>query len=145
MTEAEWLTSTDPLALLRHVEPDFSASETLRLTVACVSRAPDLLTDEMRAWSDAALRVAEGRADPAILEELEGRAFESVMLYKHSPAGHAALDIYLGCWRADQPLYSEGVEGQAAIRDEKIFQADLVREHFGNPFRADSDVPGPGA
>jgi len=135
MTEAEWSASTDPMAMLRHLSPDCLAPELLRLQVACMARAPDLQYPAMRAWSKAALIVAEGRADVERLIKLEERTCEPPMFWKLSPAGSAALDILYGCWREGETLYSEGAEGQSAIREEKAYQAELVRKFFGNPFR----------
>jgi hypothetical protein len=135
MTEAEWSASTDPMAMLRHVSPEFSAPELLRLQVACVARAPDLQYPAMRAWSKAALIVAEGRADVERLIKLEERTCAPPVFWKLSPAGYAALDVLYGCRREGETLYSEGVEGQSAIREEKAYQAELVRKCFGNPFR----------
>jgi hypothetical protein len=135
MTEAEWFASTDPMAMLRHLSPESYAPELLRLQVACVARAPDLQYPAMRAWSKAALIVAEGRADAERLIKLEERTCEPPMFWKLSLAGYAALDVLYGCWREGETLYSEGVEGQSAIREEKAYQAELVRKFFGNPFR----------
>ncbi len=140
MTEADWLSSTDPLELLALLSPDFYDSETLRLTVECVTRAADLQTEAMKAWAEAALLVANEDGDPEILEELEEQAFESVRNEKHSPTGYAALDVFLGCWRPGELLYSEDVDGQDEVLEEKAHQANLVRHHFGNPF--DDDYEG---
>jgi hypothetical protein len=133
VTEREWLESTDPLRMLRHVGARANDRKTLLLTCACLGRIWALLPGLGRRWVRLAAQVADGRAAHHRLSDKEG---EDALLVAHERAPPpwrgavlAAQDIFSVAWN----LIVD--EGDAVWAAERAAQAGLVREVFGNPFR----------
>ena len=71
MTEAEWLTSTDPAAMLGSVEQGASDRKLRLFACACCRRVWNLLSDK---FSRKTLTIAERYADAEVTEEKLGFA-----------------------------------------------------------------------
>jgi hypothetical protein len=133
LTESEWLTSTDPLAMLHFVR---TSDRKLRLfACACCRRIWHLLTDERdRNGVVIAERYADGLAT---LDDIKV-AWESTRHFATSAAawyeaGNNARLMEAAVTSAD--AVSEQVETLAACHAERAAQAALLRCPFGNPFR----------
>jgi hypothetical protein len=122
LTEEQWHTSTDALALLNHLHGRASARKLRLLAAACCRALPVDPVEVGTHVADVAERVAEGRAE---MEEL------------HFAAAGAETPLIQAVTRA--------METQAAWEAVRIGQreqggfggrvCELVRELFGNPFR----------
>jgi hypothetical protein len=154
MTEVEWLSATDPRAMLQHLSEGGQPSERkARLfAVAVCRRIWPLLADERsRGAVEVAERFAEGQADArelaAATAAVEGaiagwglaenaiwRAARSALWLDAGSAAHEAA--FAACCgdrggpaeRRFGPLY-------AAMSAEQAAQCGLLRDIVGNPFR----------
>lgn len=155
MTEAQWHTCTNPNEMLGFVEPRAAERKLRLLAVACCRRVWDLVRDERsRAAVEAAERYADGRTGADELAAAHRAAAEA-----HAEAGDtrpegpaaAAAMVASGPWRPHKaanftalvrpfrsgPHAGEDVAAyKAAVLAEWAWQADVVRDIFGNPFRA---------
>ena len=140
MTEAEWLTCANPRWMLNLVTA--TASETserkLRLfAVASFRRVLDMNSDGWGQTIDIAEQYADARA-----EDREVRDFHIALISKNARAGSSfpihpnarvaargAVVLATDMRRSDDP---DGVFGRI---EEVPFQAALLRDIFGNPFR----------
>jgi hypothetical protein len=148
MTEAEWLEGRDPALMLEFLR-DKSSDRKLKLfAVACCRRIEWILADSR---SRQAMVAAEGCAeqlDPkgtrGALKQARRRA-----LAAHTLAGSVATQAIVQLVKLmDGPAWCGGVEkvaravASAALEEglsewdqERVGQAALVRDLFGNPFR----------
>lgn len=138
MTEAEWLSSTDPAPLLEYVRANASDRKLRLWACACVRRIERLIPD---ALGHKALAVVERYVD-GLADERELRMIADAFY----PCGqYNATYDHPATRAAHCPLYRETV-GQAAtyaVRARKqgeraaecAAQATLLRDVFGNPFR----------
>jgi hypothetical protein len=160
MTETQWLTSTNPNAMLRHVGAKASARKLRLLAVACCRRVPEYFADDQFArLVDLVERQAEGEASheewqwgvrtaheltvppaadaPDSVREAVVRALLGLV---SSPPVEGA-DRVLG-WTAAVAVRAAGAgRSLAAERTATRQQADLLREVFGNPFLERTVVP----
>jgi hypothetical protein len=163
MTEAEWLSCTEPQAMLRHLQGNASGRKLRWFACACVRAIGSLLRDPA---GQQALAVAERFADgQASVEELLA-AEQVVFEFTRSAdlqlttsdsywgalkaAGRAAtLDAFsaasgaatnaLFCvapWSYDQTGTRRLLGDSRALSQAKQTQCDLLRDIFGNPFQA---------
>jgi hypothetical protein len=142
MTEAGWLTGTDPLDLLRSLHVQANDRKPLLFACACVTRIRDLLGTRADPWLEVAEQVAEGRAG---LEQLPDESAQNALseLYAGASAAgkgrlRALLDVFTVRWQDDtwdpaEPGWDDA--DTAAWDQERAAQAVLVRDIFGNPFR----------
>jgi hypothetical protein len=164
MTEAEWLASEDPNAMIDHLVRDGKDDHRrVRLfAVACCRRVLYLTTDEEAHKAlDAAERFADGLIKRKKLAKRSRKAERlSARLWKRSPegerdggrtgvlfAGSAAWcletpPIYYRRARARVTLLVGWLAGpmhspawEAATNDELRAQCQILRDIFGNPFR----------
>lgn len=138
MTEAEWLTSDDPLLMLHDLEqrcpmPDSVRSRELRLFgCACCRQVWQLLTDER---SRQAVEVAERFADGELVER------QLILAHQESaaalPANPAATMAFVASKINDLPLLMPRAVGRLLVEETipGAVQAALLRDIFGNPFR----------
>ena len=127
MTEDEWLSCTDPILMLDLLR---SAGQTcdrkLRLlAVACSRRIWHLIDDLGRAAIEVAEQFAEGHASAEVLRAARLACKSSG---NNSAWYAAASDPFIAARDAILSAQSAG--------DSRTEQAKLVREIFGNPFRA---------
>jgi len=143
MTEADWLSSSDPGSMLRHVRDGGLVSQRkLRLfAVACCRRVWHRLTDPR---SRRAVEVAERYADgQATTEQLASAGAWDVYLETSDAEYYAALAGYYAVNDPDSPSADDVAD--ALVRSsyldpddlelEEPALADLCREVFGNLFR----------
>lgn len=144
MTEAEWLVSEDPAAMLRVVTGEAEGPHAggvisprkLRLFACACCRHPGvwpLLTDpRSRRAVEVAERYADGEADNAELLDAEGQASESELV----PHEVAPSDLPSWVARSDAMHAAEVINQygtRAGIPD--AARAALLREIVGNPWR----------
>lgn len=147
MTEAEWLTTTDPSELLEHVR-GIASERSLRLfECACCRRVWDQLTDvRSRIAVEVAEKFADGLTSDAELEEASHQA-ELVpppdgyqyLPGKPLPVTDAAYNVAIpmGWWGGAPAFESPSSIVQNMASDsaaERESQVSLVRDIFGNPF-----------
>jgi hypothetical protein len=130
MTEADWLTCPDPAPMLRFVTKQGASERTLRLfAVACARRVWDLLPgDRERGVVDVAQQMADGRAHEQDVRLGRSRASGSPIHALFEPAVCAAEDVAT----AAAVARGRGAEKPGYVA-ERIAQAELLREVFGNP------------
>jgi hypothetical protein len=156
MTEARWLTSQDLSAMLAHLQPGASKPRLLRklrlLTCACCRHVWSSMT---KRESRAAVEVGEQFAD-GLVDTAKRRATERLVRgdtdEEDAPAADVAATWAIAAetrsedgfrvapnaaWAAS--CASQAVRGR---KSEKAFQAALVRDIFGNPFRTTRIAPG---
>jgi hypothetical protein len=135
VTETEWLSGTDPTPLLKYLRPKASERKLRLFACACTRVIWDLLEDERaRQAVEVAERYADGLASEAELSAAAKRAWEAVDACP-SEANYAACatvesDILTAAQEAAHDASMEGKSG--ALKE----QCTLLRDIFGNPFRA---------
>jgi hypothetical protein len=133
VTEQEWLTSSDPLQLVAHAGGGVESRKAMLFTVACFRRHWDRLPAAAQAWGRLAESAAEGGASRQNLDD----AFEGLeeALNELGPPGDfvALMDVAYALWESD---WFDLDDADPAWVAERKAQADLVRDVFGNPFRA---------
>lgn len=128
MTESEWLASTDPVALLEALPRPLNDRKLRLWMTACHRRVWHLLTSLERRMPEATELYLEGKISLAQFDAayIDNGLFED---------DHAPTPEEYSLERALNEVeyiteYANDPEEEAAA------QADLVREIFGNPFRA---------
>jgi hypothetical protein len=155
MTEAEWLSCTDPDVMLRHLGPAAGERKRYLFACACCRRTWHLLNDPR---SRRAVEVAELYADDQIgEEELRDAAFDAEDAEHPDNPGWAGA-YYVACqtFDAETAAYYARVGLSPAARESGInaarpdepelvreaqAQSDLLRDIFGNPYRPAVVVP----
>jgi hypothetical protein len=145
MTEAEWLASRAPEAMLEYLQRDGDACDRkLRLFACGCYRAssPHPAAARADAWVDTAEAFADGRTSREALG-LAGRRADSAL--RGARCG-VPLGLFFAAWATDPDL--EGVTnianpdaGHTRPPIPHALQADLLRCVFGNPFRPASLDP----
>jgi hypothetical protein len=146
MTEAEWLTATDPAPMVTFLSPRASDRKFRLAVCACCRLLWETLTDER---SRSAVLEAEGSADSLTPERAppspHGVAASHVVAEYEIPEGGeytlanvTGLLAFGAAWEAMLFLShcSEGISGgRRGWRAEKRARSILIRCIFGNPFR----------
>jgi hypothetical protein len=144
MTEAEWLASNSPVAMLHHLNADGNARKTLLYAAALLDSHPDLLTHELKVWRQAVEEVLTGRKPARALDYVQTSAeYEVTHLMDHGSPGtrehYAAIaDVVFCIWTSAPTEYEETTAESAPVRRANT---DLFRDIFGNPFRPASFSP----
>lgn len=145
MTEADWLASTDPEAMLQLLRGRCPGRELRLFACACCRRIWHLLTDERsRNAVETSERYAAGAADAEELR-LARAAAKDVLRAPHGVNIQAARAAVRAAAQdalndADSSFWYAVRVGtraaRAAVRQgEDAAQADLLRQIVGNPFR----------
>lgn len=155
MTEAEWLTAREPKPLLKYLADRASDRQFRLFVVACCCDGPHVLWNGA-ASSDAvavALRYADGLATAEELAAARYAVREQLArtedMYPGEPTWDATdytcsadlrNEILWASWYAAIREYAQNVgplsEDVSVVAVEGFrFQADLLRDIFGNPFR----------
>jgi hypothetical protein len=151
MTEAEWLTATDPKTMLTLLSSRASRRKLRLFACACCRRVPDAVSCPQRANAlDVAERLAEGLATneerrqataslmavkpfvPSLLSALFGNpstaAWDTAARASSSPALIKVPKVVGGPGATTNPAWEQ------AVREEHAVQASFLRDIFGNPF-----------
>jgi hypothetical protein len=127
MTEREWLSTTDPRAMIRFLASRGHDRSLWLFTVACFGRFRRL-PQGVRAAVGATERYADGQAT-----EAEMRLYNTAVIAAES-ADHAAADCQQTVARRGR-RYRPAGGGPRTREGEARAQAALLREVAGNPFR----------
>jgi hypothetical protein len=141
ITEAKWLSSTEPGYLLDHARNGLRLARSPRgrrkfllFAAACAARCRERDLYDAAAWS-VSERYADGLATNAdFLRQLP--AMKRVVLGAHQCARTDAWYVAAQTSAEIRRINSGGWQNKQKLRAESAAQADLVREVFGNPFRA---------
>jgi hypothetical protein len=130
MTEAEWLASTNPMAMLDHVRPRASARKLRLFAVAGCRRIWFMIGDKRsRKAVETSEQCAEGLASSAELAEAAREAAEVADVDER---------IRTRGWNAARTAAMVAQEAWAAatrVAESAAYDPGLVRCLFGNPFR----------
>jgi hypothetical protein len=145
MTEAEWLTSADPMPMLDFLRGKASELKLRLFACACCRRVLHLMPDgRSRRALDTAELVAEGLAD----EVERKRVSETLLGVGHNHVGWALMpDPFVAAARG--AFYTAGAvqsatragRRQEARRGEELAQVEVLRDIFEHPFRAVAVTP----
>ena len=144
MTEAEWLTSSDPVAMIKMAKARLRHRKLRLFAVACCHRIQKLLLD---ARSHGAIAAAEQYADGAISErrlEKARRQAENAHLDSFNVRKKVGSCLEWAAEYSAHPLAFKAAQSVSWMsktsRDGTLtdadygFQASIVRDIFGNPF-----------
>jgi hypothetical protein len=153
MTEDEWVGCTSPEAMLNHLGDRASARKLRLYAVNCCWRIWHLLTDDRcRHAVEVAKAFSDGRATPAELASA-GQVAAAVARVSGEPESRWARSIYAvggAAWAATRDrawvaAWDSAFDARMAARDfvpgtniweaERQWQAGVLRDLFGNPFR----------
>lgn len=132
MTEEEWLVSTDPQAMLGYLSNRFTQRKLRSFALACCRRIWHLLDPGERRLVDAidhAVRRNQGRAYNFLGLFQSGRPEPDFI--RATVVGAANQSACVAATRAA----SAGAVASADPVRERLAQADLLRDIFGNPFQ----------
>ncbi|VTR96252.1 Uncharacterized protein OS=Sorangium cellulosum (strain So ce56) GN=sce5710 PE=4 SV=1 [Gemmata massiliana] len=151
MTEAQWLDSAHPEMMLRYIQRVVPNDRTWRIfAVRCCERVRHLLPDERcRDALDTCARFTEGSASASDLAAAEDASNAAFTEFDDSLRETAAAAIHAACLPNDMHLYAPCATRQAALlvwprlqrKLEYRWQASVLRDLFGNPFRPVSFSP----
>ena len=160
MLEADWLACTDPQDMLAFLQANASARKLRLLACACCRRIWNLLGEDGRHAVEVSERYADGLAGADDLQAASARAQAAAVSGGPTPnipalAARAALAAAQGDarkatrWvrRAARAAARELLRGQRRQAAQLIRRADryaqcgLLRDLFGNPFRAADLTP----
>jgi hypothetical protein len=149
MTEAEWLTATDPMPMLEFLRGKISDRKLRLFAAGCCRRLSPGLPPEGRAVVEASEEFADSLRDSNFLRSARKKAMDSRMIVGHSGkfadgAEEGALAAALqAAWQGRVGWDAACETARQAVRScqrnwgaERLAQADLLRELSGNPTRA---------
>jgi hypothetical protein len=152
MTEAQWRNCTSPEAMLNHLTKQASPRKLRLYAIGCCWRIWSLLTDDRCRYAiNKARDFVDGRATPVELEA----AMRMVAAVAHvwgdigSPAARASHALGGAAWAATkasawEAAWDAAYDARMVARDfipntdwekERAWQATLLHDLFGNPFR----------
>jgi hypothetical protein len=155
MTEADWLVSTDPEAMVRSLAGGFGERPSRLFACACCRRLGPLLQDPRVVHAlEVAERYVDGKAGPAELDTAQQAALKAQRAQRRKSLllAYAAVADSTAKWlggsyllvtpdhvaeaalTASQPRIDPS-KRRAAIAAERAPLAALLREIVGNPFR----------
>jgi hypothetical protein len=170
VTEAEWLTATDPKPMLEFLRGKASDRKLRLFACACCRRVDECLTEQMRnlveiaervaerlvdererktrrteamraAWHPAAItRHARGSAQSAVFWALARQASEAA----RETADHARLaggTFAMNTSQAQAGTARQDLTSEGCMLREGGVQATLLHDIFGNPFRPSPPLP----
>jgi hypothetical protein len=140
MTEADWLAAADPAAMLAFLRGKASERKLRLFAVACCRRVWNRLGD---ARSRRAVEFAERFADWPVSQSELAFVVKPAWNAATSPASSAAHDcVHSDALRAaaDSSSHSAWAVPQSPRLDELRYQAVLLRDISGNPFRPAPNV-----
>ena len=151
MNETNWLTCLDPTPMLRFLQDHRTSERKLRLLMcACCRQIWDLMPDpRSRAAVEVSDRYADGEATPRELARARGAAVSvkggaatAAYYTANTKASGPLLEAFgaaesaLARQAAQQARYQQAAASwEAAQEASQCFQAALIREVIGNPFR----------
>lgn len=147
MTEARWLTCTDPSMMLRYVRRRYSGDRKFRLfaVAACHRIRHRLPDDRCRGALEVCERFAEGLASTDELKAAEAAAEAAFTEFDNRDGWEtAAAAVSAAChFGEDVPAFAASAARQATWlvwprtqrRLEVRWQAQVAHDTFGNPFR----------
>lgn len=154
ITEPEWLTGDDPYRMSMHVVGGSPRKLRLFAVACCRGRLPDkLIDDACRRLADAAEAFADGRGAARDLRRLErpveklaGRYEDAWRTALHADkwrdVGYRTYKAVVACALTAQAdrymirMTSDEVVGAVLKKmAERRYQANLLRDIYGNPFR----------
>jgi hypothetical protein len=134
MTEFDWKRCNDPQKMLEWLRHSGNAPERkLRLfACACCRGIWHRLSDKCsRRAVEVVERFADGQATPQTFRKWHWAAYEA-----YEVTGEAAYAVYAAGHRVADLAASDAAEAAADAGQERASQCDLLRDIFGNPFRA---------
>jgi hypothetical protein len=145
MTEAEWLTRTDPHWMLGSLEGSTSDRKLRLFSCACCRRIWPLMTDDRtKRVVEVVERWVEGQATDL---EMRFAAHDAFASKRYLPGGQfgfeldAAVeaawepgDAFGGCYHAQHVAY-HAFFAAGEVESEHVGQIFLIEDIFGNPFR----------
>lgn len=139
MTEAQWLESSDVIAILKSLEGKTTDRKLRLFGCACCRRAWDLLAEEcFRDAVEVAERYADGQADRK--ELFAARSISGAALERNGLAGVGgpAYRALGSAWSATRmPAWTAAIYPLWVYAEdtERAAQVALLHEVFGNPYR----------
>jgi hypothetical protein len=144
MTEAEWLACTDPGLMLAFLRGKASDRKLRLFACACCRRHRSVLRGERnRRVLEAAEGFADGRVGRKDLEGVRRRWYTFDHPFPLTRTWQMALSYatmtHSTPWAAETAAHAAGASGRPDR--ERLVQADLLRDAFGNPFRPPAVEP----
>ncbi|HEY7308947.1 MAG TPA: hypothetical protein VH643_06210 [Gemmataceae bacterium] len=143
MTEAEWQSCGDPHAMLDFLDAQASPRKLRLLACACCRRLWTNLSSEARRSVETAELFADRKVGPKDLRGARGPCYSGLRAdnsasFAAAPSQsfrrYARTALLHAAWSAGWPSWVERVRPETEAA-EKVAQAMLVRDIFGNPFQ----------
>ena len=142
MTEAEWLASDDREAMLNWAERTcWSERKSCLLACACYRKVGDLLTAGLRDVLRIVERYVDGRASTTKLANALRKWPFTWSAPSVNPAPQSASATFAALMDARRLASLYQGEGDPRTRARSLYQAVMIRDIFGNPFRPVSFDP----
>jgi hypothetical protein len=143
MTEADWLTATDPRPLLEFLRGKASDRKLRLFAVACCRRVLTAFTaDACRAAIEASEQYADGLISEERFDLLSIAAEEAWKDTVLEPRGEGDYNARAASYASSPSLHAVLIAvtfaaqaGHVSMQREQVEQSILLRDIFGNPFR----------